>query len=380
MPSGLSKRTQTVAMLRVNDDIGSATRRAIQMVGSMPEILDGRRVALLKPNFVAGRSSQTGATTHLELIAAVADAVHEAGAKPILCEFPGTEFDFESTVAILHLDEFCRAHDIGMIRQVDRWRELRPNGARRLKRFHVPADLEDACLINLPVLKTHVVSGMSIAMKNLMGLLPLEDRRTMHILGIQQCIVDLNRGIKPDLNLVDASVGQDGEGPLYGRPADLGMLVAGTDSLAVDLACCQLCQVDPETIEHLSLALAQLDGRRLHIVGDAPAADRPFELPRVSPLYRFAFWLMYPLDIPFSTLTDTHLCTALYRTGLIGTHPEILASLCTRCGECVAACSLPGVIDLDNLTIDPRICQRCLTCLEACPEGAIRAKGFTGSS
>jgi len=92
-------------------------------------------------------------------IAAVAEAVHAAGATPMLCETPGTEFDVEATYAILGLEEFCRKHDIGMVRKIDRWLELRPAGARRLKRFHVPAQLADACLINLPVLKTHVVSG-----------------------------------------------------------------------------------------------------------------------------------------------------------------------------------------------------------------------------
>src|ERR687883_404269 len=80
------------------------------------------------------------------------------------------------------------------------------------------------------VRKTHVVSGMSLAMKNLMGLLPREDRRAMHTFGIQQCIVDLNRGVQPDLSIVDGSVGQEGEGPLYGQAANLGLLVAGRDS------------------------------------------------------------------------------------------------------------------------------------------------------
>jgi len=54
-----------------------------------------------------------------------------------------------------------------------------------------------------------------------MGMLPRPDRRAMHTLGIAQCIVDMNRGIKPDLTIVDGSVGQDGEGPLYGEKADL---------------------------------------------------------------------------------------------------------------------------------------------------------------
>ena len=370
---------QDVVTLRIQDDPAAAARRAIDLLGGMAQILAGRRVAILKPNFVAGRPARTGATTTLELIAAVAEAVHAAGASPYLCESSGTEFDDEATYTILGLDEFCRRHAIGMVGRVDHWLTLRPTGARRLRRFRVPAQLGEACLINLPVLKTHVVSGMSIAMKNLMGLLPREDRRAMHTLGIQQSIVDMNLGIRPDLSIVDGSVGQDGDGPLYGDAAHLGVIVAGRDSLAVDLVCCQIAGVDPQTIGHLRLGQQQLGPRRPHILGDDIQPTRRFTLPQVSPLYRFAFWLMYPLDYPYARLTGRHLCTDLYHTGLVGTRPRILAERCTHCGSCVEACPLPNVIDLTTLQVNPRTCQRCLLCYEACPEAAIAVKGMSGT-
>lgn len=372
--------SQTVVTLRVGDAPATRVRRAIDLLGGMEQILAGRKVAIIKPNFVAGRSAKTGATTNLDLIAAVAEEARAAGAKPFLCESSGTEFSDEATYAILGLDEFCRQHDIGMIGPVDRWTTLRPAGARRLKRFHVPAQLQDACLINIPVLKTHVVSGMSIAMKNLMGLLPRDDRRSMHTLGIQQSIVDLNRGVKPDLTIVDGSVGQDGEGPLYGDAAHLGVLVAGRDSLAIDLVCCQIAGVDARAIGHFRLGVQQLGPRTPHVVGDEIEPGRPYTLPTVRPLYRFAFWLMYPLDYPYAQVTGSHLCTDLYHTGLVGTRPRILAEKCTRCGVCVEACPLPNVIDLATLKVNPRTCERCLLCYEACPEGAIVVKGMSGAT
>ncbi|MBI3946626.1 MAG: DUF362 domain-containing protein [Armatimonadetes bacterium] len=375
----MATNSQRVAVVRTGDDLAGAARRAIELSGGMAAILDGRRVAVLKPNFVAGRPGRTGATTSLDLIAAVAEIVREAGAAPVLCESPGTEFDLEETYAILGIDDFCRRHGIGLVRDVGEWIEVRPKGARRLRRFRVPAPVAEACLINLPVLKTHVVSGMSVAMKNLMGLLPREDRRTMHTFGIHQSIVDLNLGLKPDLSLVDGSVGQDGEGPLYGRPANLGVLVAGRDSLAVDVVCCRLCDVDPKAVRHLDLALSQMGPRFPEVVGESAAPVERFTLPKVSPLYRFVFWLMYPLDYPFRWLTGSHLCAALYKTGLVGTRPKIIESACTRCGDCVTACPLPNVIDLTTLRVDPRTCARCLLCVEACPENAIIVKGMSGS-
>ncbi len=384
MTLGISRRsaaqTHDVVTLTTHDDIASAARRAIELLGGMEAILAGRKKAILKPNFVAGRPAHTGATTHFELIAAVAEQVHAAGAKPYLCESPGTEFDFDATYSILGIREFCEQHDIGIVGEVHRWIEYRPPNALRLKTFHAPLELADACLINLPVLKTHVVSGMSVAMKNLMGLLPRADRRNMHTLGIQQSIVDMNMGIKPDLTIVDGSIGQDGDGPLYGRQANLGVLLAGRDSLTIDLVACKLVDVDPKTVGHLQLGVEQLGGRQARILGDQIEPMAQFEMPVVNPLYRFAFWLMYPLDYIFEPLTGNHLCTALYSTGLVGTRPKIIAESCTRCGACVDACPLPSVIDLSTLRVNPRTCQRCLLCYEACPEGAITVKGMSGAT
>ncbi|HXX78955.1 MAG TPA: DUF362 domain-containing protein, partial [Ktedonobacteraceae bacterium] len=207
------------------------------------------------------------------------------------------------------------------------------------------------------------------------------DRRSMHTFGIDQSIVDMNRGLRPDLTIIDGSVGQDGEGPLYGDKADLQVLVAGRDSLAVDLACCQIVGIKPRAIPHLKLALEQLGKPSWKLVGEDVGVIKKFRLPQQKTLYRFIFWMMYPLDYPYNWIArrGKHLCTTLYGTGLVGTRPHIKVANCTRCGVCVETCPLPNVIDLETLKIDYRSCQRCLLCYEACPENAISVKGFSGA-
>jgi uncharacterized protein (DUF362 family)/Pyruvate/2-oxoacid:ferredoxin oxidoreductase delta subunit len=380
-----STRTDTIAITRTFDGIEAAAHRVIAQLGGMASVIKDAKLAVLKPNFVAGRSAQTGATTSFALLKAVAEEVRSCGAEPVLCETPGTEFDREATYTILGVEHFCAEHAIRIARidpeggEQD-WIELRPAGAKRLRRFRIPRFLQEACFINLPVLKTHVVSTMTLGMKNPMGILPRPDRRAMHTLGIAQCIVDMNRGIKPDLTIVDGSVGQDGEGPLYGEKADLQVLVAGRDSLATDLACCQLVGVKPRDVPHLKLALQQLGRPSLNLVGQESAVIKQFRLPQQKTLYRFIFWLMYPLDYPYSWIAERgkHFCTTLYSTGLVGTRPQINGELCTRCGACVDACPLPQVIDLKTLHVNARTCQRCLLCYEACPENAISVKGYSG--
>ncbi len=377
--------SDSIAIERTFDGIEQAAHRVIAQVGGMASVLKGAKMAILKPNFVAGRNAETGSTTSFALLKAVAEEVRAYGAEPVLCETPGTEFDREATYTILGVEQFCADNGIAILRVDpeggDDWVELQPEGAKKLRRFHIPRILSEACLINLPVLKTHVVSTMTLGMKNVMGILPRPDRRSMHTFGIDQSIVDMNRGIKPDLTIVDGSVGQDGEGPLYGDKADLEVLVAGRDSLAVDLVCCQLVGVKPRDIPHLKLALEQLGKPSWTVVGEDVGVIKKFRLPAQKPLYRFIFWMMYPLDYPYTWIAERgkHFCTTLYSTGLVGTRPQIQAELCTHCGKCVEACPLPNVIDLTTLKVNYATCQRCLLCYEACPEHAISVKGYSGA-
>ncbi|HAG99549.1 MAG TPA: hypothetical protein DDW33_10135 [Ktedonobacter sp.] len=378
--------TNTIAIARTFDGIEEAAHRVIEQVGGMASVLKGAKIAILKPNFVAGRGAETGSTTSFALLKAVAEEVQACGAEPVLCEMPGTEFDREATYTILGVEQFCQERGIRILRidpegNEQDWVPVQPAGAKKLRRFHVPRILNEACLINLPVLKTHVVSTMTLGMKNPMGILPRPDRRSMHTFGIDQSIVDMNLGIKPDLTIIDGSVGQDGEGPLYGDRADLQVLVAGHDSLAVDLVCCQLVGVKPRDIPHLKLALEQVGKPSWTLAGEDVGVIKQFRLPEVKPLYRFVFWMMYPLDYPFTWISERgkHLCTTLYSTGLVGTRPQIKEENCTRCGVCVEACPLPNVIDLKSLKVNYATCQRCLLCYEACPENAISVKGYSGA-
>src|SRR5947209_7258 len=217
--------TDTIAITRTFDGVEEAAHRVIEQVGGMQAVLRGAKIAVLKPNFVAGRSAATGSTTSFALLKAVAEEVRACGAEPVLCEIPGTEFDREATYTILGVAQFCAENGIRILR-IDPeggerdWVELRPAGARSLRRFHIPRFMQEACFINLPVLKTHVVSTMTLGMKNPMGILPRPDRRAMHTFAIAQSIVDMTRGIKPDLTIVHCSARQDRGGPLYGDEAD----------------------------------------------------------------------------------------------------------------------------------------------------------------
>src|SRR5213082_3975423 len=144
----IQPETDTVAVTRTFDGIEAAAHRVIEQIGGMESVMRGAKIAILKPNFVAGRNAETGSTTSFALLKAVAEEVRDCGAEPVLCKTPGTEFDREATYTILGVEQFCAENGIRILRidpegdELD-WVELRPAGAKKLRRFSIPRILNE---------------------------------------------------------------------------------------------------------------------------------------------------------------------------------------------------------------------------------------------
>ncbi len=106
----------TIAITRTFDGIEGAAHRVISQIGGMASVIKDANIAVLKPNFVAGRSAETGSTTSFALLKAVSEEVRACGAEPVLCEIPGTEFDREATYTILGVEKFCAENGIRIVR------------------------------------------------------------------------------------------------------------------------------------------------------------------------------------------------------------------------------------------------------------------------
>ncbi len=105
--------------------------------------------------------------------------------------------------------------------------------------------MEADFLINVPTMKTHVATGVSLCLKNLKGVLPENEKRRSHFLGVNKFVTDLNSIVKPDLCVIDATVAMEGDGPMQGTPVHLGVLLAGTDPVATDIIATRVMGLDP---------------------------------------------------------------------------------------------------------------------------------------
>jgi uncharacterized protein (DUF362 family) len=109
------------------------------------------------------------------------------------------------------------------------------------------------------MMKTHTLAQVTLGMKNLVGAFPgtvyCSVRGCMHDLaskvepsGTAAAVVDMVRANKLGLVVVDASTAMEGEGPALGTPVEMGLIIAGTNSLATDMISASLMGFEPEEV------------------------------------------------------------------------------------------------------------------------------------
>lgn len=113
-------------------------------------------------------------------------------------------------------------------------------------------------LINMPMLKTHGETTVSLGMKNLKGTLHADSKKTFHRFGLEKSIAELSKILlnynKPTLTLVDGSIGLEGIGPIQsGKPKEVGCIVLGKNTVSVDAVCSEIMGIGPQNVEHIRL-------------------------------------------------------------------------------------------------------------------------------
>ena len=74
----------------------------------------------------------------------------------------------------------------------------------------------------------------------------------LHWAGIDRAILDINAVARPDFAIVDGIIGMEGNGPIQGTPKASGVLIFGSDPVAVDATCCRVMGLVPREINYLT--------------------------------------------------------------------------------------------------------------------------------
>lgn len=150
--------------------------------------------------------------------------------------------------------------------------------------------------------------------------------------------------------IMDGILSMEGQGPAGGDPLELGLALASTDTVAMDIAICRMIGIEPVGIPVLKRAKNRNvwpDGIEYPILNTEDNIIKGFKLPN----------------------TAAHL-----RTGRkISNKSPIITDNCVGCGECEKICLGDAVKEVDNLArITYSKCIRCYCCHEVCPENAIK--------
>jgi uncharacterized protein (DUF362 family) len=278
-----------VAVLRAeayDRPLEATIQHGIELTGTA---VRGRRV-VLKPNLVEFDPSGV-INTHPAVIAATIVALRRLGAADVIvAEGAGhrrdTEYLLEAS-GLLEVLREARARYVDL--NVDAVRAV-PLRSRftSLGQLHLPVTVLDAeLLVSMPKLKTHHWAGVTLAMKNMFGIVPGSvygwPKNVLHWQGIGNSILDINATLgMPRLAVVDGIVGMEGNGPIQGVARPMGVLVFGNDWVAVDATCTRLMSLKAAGVDYLRAAgefLGNCDVTRVTQVGEEiEPLVRPFDV------------------------------------------------------------------------------------------------------
>jgi len=230
----------------------------------LPEALQGQKRILIKPNLVEPLPPPI--TTPFLSVASLIEYLKEKApsCEIVIAEGCGSkDYDTIRSFEELGYVELAARYDVELLDL--NYAELvsisNPQ-CLRWPQMHLPKIVFDSFLISVPVLKAHSLAGVTLTMKNMMGLAPPAHyqqgghwKKAAFHDGIQEAVYDLNRYRTPDFTLLDATVGMC-EAHLWGATCDPSpnLLVAGFDPVAVDSFATGLLGRDWRQIGHIQMA------------------------------------------------------------------------------------------------------------------------------
>ena len=218
-------------------------------------IKPGMKVAL-KPNVAWSSAPEQGANTHPDLVKACVLAAQAKGAAQITIP-ENTCHPEKQTFKLSGVEEALKGTQARLYRPAkEDYRKVDIPKGKIVKSANVPKDILGCdCLINMPVAKSHSATILTLSMKNWMGSVSNEDRRSWHRDGLPQCIADFSTFIKPKLVIIDASRILLTKGPQ--GPGDLDHpheIILSTDPGAADAYAATLFKKEPFDIGYIKIA------------------------------------------------------------------------------------------------------------------------------
>jgi uncharacterized protein (DUF362 family) len=240
-----------------NGEPGAMFDKAIEAMGGMKSFVKKNQTVVIKPNIGWDAPVERAANTNPQLIGRIVQHCLNAGAKDVVV-FDNTCDNWQRCYSNSGIERAVKdaGGKLAPGNSEGYYQEVPVKNGKRLTSAKVhELILGSDVFINVPILKNHGSSKLTISMKNLMGI--VWDRRYWHRNDLHQCIADFATFRKPDLNVVDAYSVMKQNGPRGVSTADVVLmksLLLSKDIVAADAAAAKLFGVDPATIAYIQYA------------------------------------------------------------------------------------------------------------------------------
>ena len=211
-------------------------KAAINAIGGIDKFIAQGDKVCIKPNMSFAANVDCGAITSPEVVKQTVELCIDAGASKVII-LDHTIADPKLCIEKSGLEKALIDKKIVSLLTLTKERQFTeievPQG-KELQSIKIPKIIQTADkLINLPTAKSHSATGVSLGIKNLMGL--IWDRGYLHRVNLHRAIAELATVIKPNLTIVDATRALISGGPGGpGKTVELNTVIAGEDIVAVD--------------------------------------------------------------------------------------------------------------------------------------------------
>lgn len=328
-------------------------------------ILSGLNIndkVLVKPNFLSYNPPERAVTTHPVFIKTVVKFLLKNSIQVYLGDIPGRSMGISKLIELSGLTQFedsnLKIEDLGIY------------GFRTIGKsvndieLKVPNILWDVKKIfNLPKMKTHSLTFISGATKNLFGLTPRKDRLNIHSISdpvkFSKVLIDINKLLpSQQIVIMDGIVGMEGDGPSFGNPVKYNSIIISDDPLLSDYVMSKIMGFD---INEIPLFKNDYNFADLEIDGNIEELIKVSEKPKTY-------------LISFKTTSKIASFFYKYLGEYIQPKPFVDKNKCIKCGVCASKCAGKAITLNPYPVIDRDKCVLCYCCHELCPQGAIYLK------
>lgn len=316
---------------------------------------------LVKPNLLGPFPPERGVTTDPRVISAIVQELKKCKPKDIVVG---------DNSGSIHFDPFKIAKITGILDASD---ECYSNIAREVVEVKVESEFieelfisrmvkEADYVINVPKFKTHSLTTITGAIKNMFGIIPGGKKAKLHsftrsIKEFAELLVDIYQIRIPDLNIMDAIIGMEGAGPTNGKTRIINKIISSDNGVSLDSVMAAMMGLKPDTIELLQVAkernLGETDISNIIVDGELKVISG-FKTPNNGFLQRIRKAAV-PHIFNFAAVK-----------------PIVNHKKCKICKRCIEVCPVSAMNLTDKFPeADRKKCISCFCCDEHCPYGAI---------